>query len=501
MQKLLNFFRFQHKQRSTRKRLITLLISLLFCFLGFIIFYPALFNFFCADDFIWIRTTNDIFTKHDFTSSDHFALSRGRPVQNLVFFLLYQLFQLKPFGYHLLSLILHVFNVLLLFRLLSFLTDKTILRFTGSLIFLVHFVHEETLFWISSLANLLCCSFYLAGLFLFLNWRLNRKKWVLYLLSLMFFILALFSREDAITFPLLIFLIVLFDFPPVQKLNKLMALKISSPFFLSIVFYFLFRTLTLPLSVIGYRIRIDPLIPFKNIGYFLVNLVFPYRFLFDFVGYHKLELLQIYYQAFDLRWLAIPFLLVLFFFLFKILSDYVKERAVLFKVGLTFLLLSILPYLFLHGNGQRFLYFPLLGFSVLSTHFIFSISNRLALKKQSQVRKFIYLFMIVFFLLNFAIIRERSHWWREAGLTARSVVQQIQPLLPAAQESELYFVNLPSRIHGAYIFLTGFEEAVSVLYPEIEGKIKYLGRLNPDEIKKLSIKNLYTIKDGKIDKL
>lgn len=193
--------------------------------------------------------------------------------------------------------------------------------------------------------------------------------------------------------------------------------------------------------------------------------------------------------------------MVLFFSFFKVSSHYFKKGDKTLNSGLVFLLLSILPYLFLNGNGQRFLYFPVIGFSMISIYFISSIANRLASKGQSRAQKFIYSFIVIIFLLNFVIIRERSHWWKEAGLTAKSVIQQIRTLASSAQESELYFVNLPSRIHGAYIFLTGFEEAVSVYYPEIEGKIKYLGRIDPNTIEEVTSENLHTIKDRKIAKL
>lgn len=478
-----------------------LAVFLLLTSLGFLAFYPALFNFFCADDFIWIRSTNDLFVNHDLTSSDHFVLTRGRPAVNLIFLFLYQLFGLKPFGYHLLSILLHVLNAVLLFQLLSFLTHKTWLRLVASLVFLVHFVHEESLFWISSNSVLLCCSFYLTALLLFLKWRANRGSAVLYVCSLFFLMLALFSREDAITFPLLVLLVLLFDFPPVQKLNRINAFKISGPFFLLTGFYLLFRFLTLPPDLISHGLKITPAIPFKNMAYFSVNLVFPYRFLFDFIGYDKLERLQLYYHAFDLRWLSIPVLLVLFFLLLKLISHYIRRGHILFNTGLVLLSLSIVPYLFLDGNGQRFLYFPLLGFSLVCAHFICSISEQLAGKRLRPARALVYLFVIVVFFLNFTIIRERSNWWKEAGLTTSNVVRQTQILVPQAQQSELGILSLPHRVHGAYIFLTGFEEAVAIYYPEVEGKIKYLGRLDPGEIERLKIENLYTLTHGKFEKL
>jgi len=491
----------QTQPGSAPKLRRNLAVFLLLASLGFLAFYPALFNFFCADDFIWIETTNDIFVNHDLTSSNNFVVTRGRPVVSLVFLFLYQLVGLKPFGYHLLSILLHILNAVLLFQLLSFLTKKTTLRLVASLIFLLHFIHEESLFWISSNSVLLCCSFYLTSLLLFLKWRANRGSAVLYVFSLFFFVLALFSREDAITFPLLVFLVLLSDFPPVQKLNRINAFKISGPFFLLTGLYLLFRLFTLPPDLIGHSLKLDPTIPLKNMAYFSVNLFFPYRFLFDLVGYDKLERLQLYYQAFDLRWLTIPFILALLFFLLKFLSHHPKKGNTLFNAGILFLCLSILPYLFLDGNGQRFLYFPLLGFSLVGVHFISSISDHLARKGQRRAKAFVYLCVTVIFLLNFALIRERSNWWKQAGLTSGYVVQQTQMLVSQAQQSELGVLSLPHRVHGAYIFLTGFEEAVAIYYPEVEGKIKYLGRLDTDEIERLKIENLYTFRDGKFEKL
>ena len=324
---------------------------------------------------------------------------------------------------------------------------------------------------------------------------------MLYVCSLFFFMLALFSREDAVTFPLLVCLVLLFDFPPVQKLNRINAFKISGPFFLLTGLYLVFRLLTLPPNLISHSLKLNPTIPFKNMAYFFVNLVFPYRFLFDFIGYDKLEKLQLYYHTLDLRWLSIPFILALLFFLFKFLSRRVKKGDRLFNAGIVLLFLSILPYLFLDGNGQRFLYFPLLGFSLIGAYFICSISDQLARKGQRRAKAFVYLFVTVIFFLNFTLIRERSNWWKQAGITSKSIIEQVEPLVDLAETSDLYFVNLPSRIHGAYIFLNGFEEAASMFYPQTRGRIKYLGGLDPHEMEGLRLENLYSIKHGKLEKL
>ena len=74
----------------------------------------------------------------------------------------------------------------------------------GAAIFAVHPVHVESVAWISGRTDLSCGLFFLAA---FLAYRRSpsTRRWRARALSLLFFGLALFSKEMAATLPLLVF--------------------------------------------------------------------------------------------------------------------------------------------------------------------------------------------------------------------------------------------------------------------------------------------------------
>jgi len=124
-----------------------------------------------------------------------------RPVVTLSYFLDYSLWKLNPFGYHLTSLILHMINALLVYFLANFLIKNRQAALLGALLFALHPVNSEAVNVIAFREDLLSFLFYLFSFLLYL-----KSTPRLYLLSLASFFLALFSKETAVTLPLVIIL-------------------------------------------------------------------------------------------------------------------------------------------------------------------------------------------------------------------------------------------------------------------------------------------------------
>jgi hypothetical protein len=111
---------------------------------------------------------------------------------------------LQPAGYHFTNLLFHAAATLLVFLLarIVFHGERARPLFAG-LLFSLHPVHAEAVAWISGRADPMCACFSLASLWAFALYQ-KRAHAALYATSLAMFILALFSKEIAITFPLLI---------------------------------------------------------------------------------------------------------------------------------------------------------------------------------------------------------------------------------------------------------------------------------------------------------
>lgn len=147
---------------------------------------------------------------------NYFSLSGEesyRPIATLTYFADHAVFRLKPWGYHLTNLLLHAVNSVLLFIfLILFLRGKGQGVQAGqpliaSLIFATHPILTEAVNAVSFREDLLVSLFFMATLILYVILRYKIRSGIIplvYLLSCSTYLLALFSKEMAVTLPLII---------------------------------------------------------------------------------------------------------------------------------------------------------------------------------------------------------------------------------------------------------------------------------------------------------
>lgn len=109
----------------------------------------------------------------------------------------------NAWGYHLLSLLLHAGNSVLIFNLLRQLTGRHWAAFAAALLFAVHPVQAEAVCWAAALSTVLFSTFYLAGALAYLHW-LQRQKSGWLATSVVVFVLACLSKSAAVTLPLVL---------------------------------------------------------------------------------------------------------------------------------------------------------------------------------------------------------------------------------------------------------------------------------------------------------
>jgi hypothetical protein len=450
---------------------------------GFLIFLPGISSFFNSDDFVWLRNSQKI----SLGSVLHFAANydsvlKFRPFTHLLFQFLYAIFQLNPLGYHITSLFLHIMNALIFYALLLKFTSESKLSLLASLIFVYHFAQEETILWISALSSPLVTFFYLCSIWCLWNY-LEDKRLGLYFLSFIFSILALLSKEDGTTIFLAVFMLTALKSSGEVKSKLKRGILFSSPFFGLTVLYLIIRYFTVPETIMSKFLTLNPIVAIKNICYFGISLLFPVRLFFDLIGFKVHSYLNNIVQfRLNSPWVILLVLAISLTFLLLIIF-FLRRKIPGFKLGLLVLLIGILPYLLVNGNGQRFLYFSSLGFSIaiasLLLHFLERI-NKLRL---------LGLLMVLILVFNGAILYERAGWWRRAGETCQEVIAQAgETVGHYPPGSEVYFANLPQRMNGAYTFHTGFEEAIYLFYPEVRAKVFDLGQLSAEELQASKIK-------------
>ena len=120
----------------------------------------------------------------------------------------YSFFKEDAAGFHLVSLLLHLLNAVLLFYFIRQLTKKDVPAFVGALLFAIHPLHVESVAWVSAQKDLLYTFFYFAALISYLRYKeAASQKQLKYLMMVVWFVLSLLSKAQAVTFPVILLLI------------------------------------------------------------------------------------------------------------------------------------------------------------------------------------------------------------------------------------------------------------------------------------------------------
>jgi len=207
--------------------MIRTLKILLIIALPLIAFLNTLDNTFVYDD---VFTITDNYFIRDwgnfsaFFTDDYFKYSGEatfRPVVTLSYFIDYSLWHLNPAGFHLTNILLHAVNVVLVYLLVSAVSGSSTASFLTSILFALHPVLTETVNGISYREDILATTFFLGSILLFIQSAIVRLSahdkvrnpqskihyYFLYILALFSYLLALCSKEMAITLPLIVFLL------------------------------------------------------------------------------------------------------------------------------------------------------------------------------------------------------------------------------------------------------------------------------------------------------
>ena len=126
------------------------------------------------------------------------------PVVYSSFWLEHKLWGFDPLGYHLVNLVLHFANVVLLWGLLRRLTLPG--AWAVAAVFAVHPLHVESVAWVIERKDLLSGLFYLSAAWLWLGFE-KQPTAIRYLGALFLFALALLSKSIAVTLPVALMIV------------------------------------------------------------------------------------------------------------------------------------------------------------------------------------------------------------------------------------------------------------------------------------------------------
>jgi len=238
------------KHREKTNLFIMTLILIVF---NLLLYKKYLNHYFVNPDTLTLIETSRISSFQDFIKIFTTPLMHGssftqvikhyRPLSVLSFSMDYAIWGLQPFGYNLTNLILHISVTILVFLLSSRLVKGNIwIPFLGAFIFSIHPVLLENIIHTAYRQDILASFFLLLSFFFFQNHQKMKQPKLSICFSLLFYLLALGSKEFAIIFPFIILSYLLLlqrDIPNIQKF------KIFLPYFLFSIIFIVIRTIIL----------------------------------------------------------------------------------------------------------------------------------------------------------------------------------------------------------------------------------------------------------------
>ena len=438
----------------SKSKLYHPLLWLIFLVVTVLVYSKAMGNYFVSDDWHWLSIAKDTSLSWHIFWSNYEGGSLGgsyNPLLVLIWKSFYSIFGLQYSAYHFIGLVLHASNAFVLYLLskkiftLLKLKDIRFWSLIAACIFLLWPVQVEAITWISAWPHPWVALFYLLSLLFYFSWRQYFQKKYIYV-SLIFFVLALLTKEVAISLP---FVVLLWEAYFYSGKNKQ---KSKTPsIFIIILALFIFIRYQATSVLFGYYGRSSFGWPIKewlgNLGGFLNDFLSAgyLREIYFKAWYHYLESVVV---------IIAVVLAVYFYYLLK------KQRVAQFTIFFS-LMLATVPALPLGLNrttfeGERYLYLPSIFFALWLVYIIAKL--RLAIKLK-------YILLVVLLLSSLSIIYNKNIIWRAGADLSRQVVASFDRLdLSAGQQ--LMTVALPDNLAGAQVFRNNLQQALEFTYPD-----------------------------------
>lgn len=392
-----------------------------------IVYFNTLSNGFVYDDLGTIVENVHIKRFSNYLSSfynqSYFKISGGeasyRPVATLSYYLLYAVFDSNPFGYHLFSLALHIINVVLVYLLAQvILGNKSAAVMTG-LLFACHPVNTEAVNGISYNEDLIAAFFFFLALLSYVKPKpfATKPGSIFFVLSLLFFLLGLLSKEMAITLPAIV---VLYDItlrePVADKLSLKRALAVVSErkyfyagylgvslLYLWLRFFAIYNPQEVETQIWGRLI--DRIIYLPVIFFNYIKLIlFPFPLNADYVFSYPDRFLDV-----------LPVLSLLIVVGLVILSIFVLKYSKAASFGIWWFFITLFPVYNLiqiyNPFAERYLYIPVFGFCLVFSVFVKYITSRFSVKRAGILN----LFIVGCFVLAYtAVSIDRNRDWKDS---------------------------------------------------------------------------------------
>jgi tetratricopeptide (TPR) repeat protein len=419
-----------------------------------------------------------------------------RPTSLIVYAIVWECSPGNPHAYHFINVLFYAISCLLLFLVLCklFEDQNLLFPFICALLYTAHPIHTEVVNNIKSLDEILCFLFGLGSIWFFLKNALSGSKLFLLAGAISFF-LALLSKENGISF-LLIIPLTLFFFTS-TSLRKIFTVFLT-PLVLTGA-WLLLRNIVfedLPLNTgntgsilnntlnaatdTGSRYATAFYILLKYIGL----LIFPHPLSYDYS-----------FSQINIQNSSSPLALfgILFYTGIAIYALLNLKKKSIVAYGILFFLITLAPvsnlfFLLAATMAERFMYIPSLGFCIVLTYFLIRLSKTEYLKNSFQnlfaffaAHKTVFLVVLLMVALYYYKTKQRSLDWKDSltlfsrdAETSGNSARTNQSLGSALMLSAMKIPNIQSRSDTFTMSKNYLKKALSI-YPEFYVPYSHLG--------------------------
>jgi tetratricopeptide (TPR) repeat protein len=414
-----------------------LLPPALLVILCLIVYYNSLSNGFVYDDFGAIVENKYLNHPGQFLGSlfnhSYFKIAgleaSYRPVATLTYFLIYAIAELDPFYYHLASLFLHTLNAVMVYWIANLILKNKLGALIAGLLFASHPALSEAVNCIDFNDDPLAALFYLLSMIFYI--RLNVEYVTSnikgYSLVLFFYFLGLFSKEMAITLPVIALLYDFVlrdgerDFITIKHLLNTLKKRAYfyagfvavSLFYLSIRFFILYN----PGGYVKYShgSLIERIIYLPGHIFSFIRLtIFPSNLNADYVFSYPSG----FFEIWNLIGVAVFLCLVGTAFLIQRFS-----KEIFF--GIWWFLITLFPVYNLieiyHPLAERYLYLPIIGFCLVVPAAINAAANKKFTNPSTVNRVTLIPIVVILSLYSATTIARNRDWQNNFILWSKTV--------------------------------------------------------------------------------
>jgi protein O-mannosyl-transferase len=400
--------------------------KLTFIAIGFILiataiaYYPCINNGFVWDDEGYIL--KNPYIKH--MSLDNLKtimttqiMENYHPITIISYAWEYFFFKLDPAPYHIVNIVIHLLNCVLVFYLILRAGGGASVAFITALLFGIHPFHVESVAWISERKDVLYAFFYLVSLICYISYLNKEYRLQYYVYALFFFLLSLLSKPMAVTLPLILFL---FDYFHNRKLDCRSFFE-KIPFFILSVLSGIITLFVQKMSK-----NTDPTFAFprsifvacKGLVFYLSKTVLPTGFaaLYHYPTDNNLFL--------HIDYLVAPIIVLALALLAYYSTRYTKKVA----WGGLFYVITLLPVIQLLPIGlafasDRYTYVPLIGiFYIFSVFVVWVWQNKLRKHRYLKIIAVVLSFILIVQLI--VLTRDLCKVWKDSMALWSNVVKQ-----------------------------------------------------------------------------